>query len=1803
MKKWIAAMLMLVLMLEALPLTALAATAMGEPLTDAELAAAYALTGKNNGAGVYRSGMGVSASMNARQLYDWLDEQIGGDLYSAASKLANARVALEDARQDAPAAYEQLTRRAGWDDQMARMDEISDEMEDLRQTLRFQQDRLEENIVMVEEMGELKQEKGLFDYEVARCSAKIRAASQEISQIREYVVANNARWTADIALWKSIVDGSYGGASAVDAGINDCISAIYDTAEEPVTANTNVRVSGGVVTRASRLKGKGSVLANDTTTVTVMDGNHVYFEFLSPDGKPVPGIEVSVRDWVDPKEAKELPPVVTGTTKADGYVCFEISKFTVEEDTGILNLHVEANAKDVVLDGKHFRSFCLPRKQVARGKKHTTTLVEDDLKTPYIYEAAFSGYDIMYNDREILHSRANDEDFEITVKVAGKNVEPVLYYAKDDKGTDEVSNSGTFDRDRGVWVFKKKWKNTLDPENAKEIYFRFKGSGTKIQTKLKSIYSVFEEPTDLSALLNGIVPGVGFSFKIPWGGDSGYSSSIDFSIDGLDNLMPTFVADVTGNIYLAIGGIKNKWGGVTDKWKTNEVEDWERIKDGAVADSKVKKVFAQAGALYKDLKQKKYEGGAEGGFRTGVFALFTAKWNVAKDDPDTTYFSFTGSVGGALYYFVDFTFRFVTPGPIPIPGYICVTLTAGFTTAVEVGIDWVLKWDKDSKYWKVYSHKWSFHDFTIGFTIGAELTLGVGFKGLLSFWIRGGGSLNFTLNIFRNRPVEFIITGEASASAGFTFAIFTLSATIWSGEWQLYPKESANYLLEHYMPPARANDDAEHVDATAQQPQSYPDLAPKATVKMSGMKNTQGEVKVCQLGNDLYVFYIQDNRIRWKNISDDTGKAQGDIVDALKDGQKLYDGDIEVTDMKDYAFDVCVARGETQTPYHDLDCDDFFALVGVCADEYDDDGTPIDTTENVCVYAIYLWPDASGKLVCAMNGDGDGQLGFFRSAWAGSDYDDMPFVPCKPAIHAATYRMAIEEREGKFGMWLDDTGVDVELTELQNSESDEESSINRLGMAQSLQCDVDASHKSARKDTLKVDGNDDSSHSNEDVACGAGDDYVNVFAKSFTNGSWVSVTRSDDGDGDAGAIEFYDPIMDAAGEDQRKAIVLDKGRIDCYASVQVPLADGGTADLLFYTENLSREDDKRIWRLKGLSTIEKDRGEKTGDLKLQTTLSTYDITLPVSKFKAVTILDVVYLYWLAGGTQGKDGAKDTWRVNTVICDPVTNTISSPQVLAEFTMPDSDASIFDLFITEDGKGYLTAVELPKSSNGDGGVTEQGPLSVYEFQTALKPVLDLSAQVVEDLLVAPGDYDDVTVTVMNSGNMAATVLDVDVMLKESKGESVVATLHADCLHPENSSLTMDGKVIVQGEKAFYRLEDYDYTPRQNDWLLDEQNIEYVIEGGLLKSTNTDKKHTDYLKTGAVLPGSLGAFKGAFRIPEAWEDKSGSGQAKKDIELVLKSYSSNTNWVREIAAAGGRSSVSVLRSASNASTGRELTWVRDDDTGEMVLETQGLTVPHSRMISKRIDTPDRVTVRALHDLEVTGRVYDGPFGERMLEITVLDLAHTGETIHFYMQVYPDDGEDVYNISLDHRPSVVSDHMTHTFTMPLSEVLDPEAMQKARIVIVAEGVEEKTTSNNDVLLYLDGEYAPLTLLRQPRDVTIQEGESASFSVKVTGGVGPYSYQWQIWDSKHKKWVDIPGYNDSTMSREKVEKKWNGCRFRCVVTDRTGKSVISDAATLTVRDSVDTGDHSNLPLYLAVAFAALALFWWLGRRQRKPKV
>lgn len=96
---------------------------------------------------------------------------------------------------------------------------------------------------------------------------------------------------------------------------------------------------------------------------------------------------------------------------------------------------------------------------------------------------------------------------------------------------------------------------------------------------------------------------------------------------------------------------------------------------------------------------------------------------------------------------------------------------------------------------------------------------------------------------------------------------------------------------------------------------------------------------------------------------------------------------------------------------------------------------------------------------------------------------------------------------------------------------------------------------------------------------------------------------------------------------------------------------------------------------------------------------------------------------------------------------------------------------------------------------------------------------------------------------------------------------------------------------------------------------------------------------------------------------------------------------------------------------------------------------------------------------------------------------------------------------------------------------------------------------------------YDPAQITAQPEDVSVKQGEVASFTVEVTGDV--LTYQWQYKNADASEWKDssIGAAKTPVMAFTVTEdKSLDGRQYRCVISDATGKRVVSDSAALNIK-------------------------------------
>lgn len=89
-----------------------------------------------------------------------------------------------------------------------------------------------------------------------------------------------------------------------------------------------------------------------------------------------------------------------------------------------------------------------------------------------------------------------------------------------------------------------------------------------------------------------------------------------------------------------------------------------------------------------------------------------------------------------------------------------------------------------------------------------------------------------------------------------------------------------------------------------------------------------------------------------------------------------------------------------------------------------------------------------------------------------------------------------------------------------------------------------------------------------------------------------------------------------------------------------------------------------------------------------------------------------------------------------------------------------------------------------------------------------------------------------------------------------------------------------------------------------------------------------------------------------------------------------------------------------------------------------------------------------------------------------------------------------------------------------------------------------------------------PFGILTQPQNVSVEEGETATFTAEATGD--DLSYQWQVDKNDGNGFVNIDGATSESYTISAVDLDSNGFKYKCIVTSE-GESETSDEAILTV--------------------------------------
>ena len=1233
-------------------------------------------------------------------------------------------------------------------------------------------------------------------------------------------------------------------------------------------------------------------------------------------------------------------------------------------------------------------------------------------------------------------------------------------------------------------------------------------------------------------------------------------------------------------------------------WESNDMKKFRQAseyveREGWFANYKAQYSLA---ADYYRTKTWKFMG--QSSIEVGMFAVGTGRWELDNNNPDVKSKNVQVALGFGMTACYEYSWTISYPiGPVPV--YICFSLgvCAGVSIQFTADFCWASGGFGNFKIYPIDEITYS-----ISFYFAAQL--GIGIKGFLEAYVRFVASFDIMIRmvLFGLDKCSTQVSAGFDLSTGVTVFFVKFKKSWISKEkiiWSTVPAD--NSLLGHYM--NEDKNDEKVVEAAHLDPQSYPELAPesKAIIRL---RDAKPSFKVVHAGNTDFVFFItvatdkngkEHRRVNWVNAK--ATEKKGSVQEAIDTWQTSLNG------YDDYAVDA-------------YESDGLVFLSVACAANFNDDGLPLPNEDfengkrcNQIFYLLILKPDGNGSLTHKLD----------KGYYTRTDKEEDHFLVTANPV--GSYVVDAGTLNQRTLYYYYDSIATPEITWAKATRrSNKVTGIELFGTFGRVSYKEDepshgvTSYEMITDKAIKC-------FNDKYVVSGMGKGYVRtgvrgamrcsdtepkLYHRSGNNElnspSFVALSRPLNGNGDT-AIEVFDFEMNAVDDMLgREAVVVAQGDIQHFELAQTAVNGDGAnyRRVIFYTEKETGDDGAEQCRLYGLYLEPVVRGANS--VTFTVTEYAYDLVIPDGQFSLAYMGETPYIYWIAAVPNPKNEEDIMYRVWTVAYDMSTNAMTDASVFAEFTLPSyttfitgrvmtmidvKDTMLYDLKLMGTGTSYFSIVpnEIPKYSS-----SFPSPVSIHSIPELLKPVTNLTAAITQAPAVAAGNFEDISLALMNSGNMGVAAFDVALyeVNDGQEGKNPIETVHVNCVDPEKSKITMQGgKVELTGKKVARRAEDFDYTARQRDWVLSQEKKEYKVyvngSRDVLESVRTVDSDTQYVKSEVLMPGSIGVYNTAFYIPESW-------RGKKTLRFKLTQLSVRSN---------------LTRLASNADGSDLLTYVLDESTGKLVLQKPAqangpaANAIKTGLFANAVDGSTLDLVLSVHDLSASHRVYTGWDGQKWLDITVHDFAAFGDNTKLACAVYVDGASEPYYVNLPYYENALADRTTQTISMPLSALVDDiSAHDRARVEVTVVGREDCAFSNNEFTVYLGG--SGLYFIQEPEDVTVQEGEDVSFTVEVGGGVKPYTYQWQVWDEKHQKWVDLPGFTDPVLRREDIEKKWDGCKFRCVVTDAAGTQIVSQEVTLTVRDRIPTGDNTNLPLYLAVALIALALLWLVRRRARR---
>ena len=164
--------------------------------------------------------------------------------------------------------------------------------------------------------------------------------------------------------------------------------------------------------------------------------------------------------------------------------------------------------------------------------------------------------------------------------------------------------------------------------------------------------------------------------------------------------------------------------------------------------------------------------------------------------------------------------------------------------------------------------------------------------------------------------------------------------------------------------------------------------------------------------------------------------------------------------------------------------------------------------------------------------------------------------------------------------------------------------------------------------------------------------------------------------------------------------------------------------------------------------------------------------------------------------------------------------------------------------------------------------------------------------------------------------------------------------------------------------------------------------------------------------------------------------------------------------------------------------------------------------------------------------------------------------------------EGASIYYTTNGAEPSRIAG-TRYTGPITVAGIEGQSVVKNMKAIAVKDGMQDSTVMTYTYTINLSAETPEIkvpVITSQPQDVTVKDGEAATFTVEATGT--GLTYQWEIDTKGDNDFVSISGTTGKgasyTTGIRNMEN--NGTKYRCIVSNSAG-FVTSRSATLTVED------------------------------------